>query len=111
MRRAGLIGIFLFGLSTVSLADERALNVGVQVLAVDGTPVGHVAGLSRDVKGHIYRISIATSSPLGLGERMITVRGDAFYMKADAVQLRLAVPELNALPTIMSQDGEREHAK
>src|SRR5215467_6373448 len=98
-----LICMFMFGLSSVLPASERAPSVGAQVLAVDGTPVGHVSGILRDVNGHIYRISITTSAPLGFGARMITVRDDVFLPQGNAVWLRLTVPEVNVLPTIMSE--------
>jgi len=109
MRRTlSIMCVSLFALSGVSLANERAPSVGAQVLAENGAPVGRVSGYIRDAKGHVYRIRIMTSAPLGFGERMITVREDAFFMQGDAVRLRLTVPEVNALPTIMNSDDPRE---
>jgi hypothetical protein len=107
-RALSIICLFLFGLSSVSLANERAPSIGARVLAENGAPVGSVSGFIRDAKGHVYRIRIMTSAPLGFGERMITVREGAFFMEGDAVRLRLTVPEVNALPTIMTSDDQRE---
>ena len=86
-------------------AAGQALAVGAPVQAIDGTVVGKVSRISRDPNGHIHRIRIATAAPLGLGERTISVRDSAFTVIGNVVKMRLTLTEVNALPTVMTEDG------
>ena len=73
--------------------------------AIDGTVVGKVSGISRDPHGHIHRVRIVTAAPLGLGERTISVRDSAFTVIGNVVRMRLTLTEVNALSTVMTEDG------
>jgi hypothetical protein len=85
---------------------EAAPTIGAPVQAVDGTPVGRVTGISRDQKGRVHRIRIATGTPLGFGERTITVGKEVFVTHDDrVVRLHLTVQQVSELPTIMTEDG------
>jgi hypothetical protein len=91
--------------AVTSPASSPSLTIGAQVRAVDSAPVGQVSGISRTATGHIHRIRIATEAPLGFGSRTVTVREDAFKVEGNSVHLRLTVSEVNALPTVMTEDG------
>jgi hypothetical protein len=85
--------------------SERSLAVGSSVLAADGTKVGSVSGISRGVHGHIERIRVITASPLGLGERSVSIRDTGFSVEGSTVHLSLSVAEVNSLPSAMTTDG------
>jgi hypothetical protein len=84
---------------------ERSLAVGARVLTADRTEVGTVSGISRGLNGHMERIRVTTASPLGLGERSVSIRDTAFSVEGSTVLLRLSVAEVNALPGAMTSDG------
>jgi hypothetical protein len=85
--------------------SERSLAVGASVLAADGTKVGSVSGISRGVDGRIERIRVMTASPLGLGERSVSIRDTAFSVEGSTVRLSLSVAQVNSLPGAMTTDG------
>ena len=100
-----MTGITAFSSKASIEAAGEALTVGAPVQASDDTIVGRVSGISRDPHGHIHRIRIATAAPLGLGERTITVRDSLFTVVGGVVKMRLTVAEVNALPTVMTEDA------
>jgi hypothetical protein len=85
--------------------SERALAVGASVLAADGSKVGLVSGISRRGDGHVERIRVSTASPLGLGERTVSIPHTAFSVEGSSVRLSLSVAQVNLLPTVMMTDG------
>ena len=86
----------------VALA-ERSLTVGTAVLAVDGTVVGKVSGLSRNPSGHVERIRVTGSMPMG-SVPVLIIRDIYFSVTDQAVQLKLTVAELDAMPRAMTED-------
>ena len=90
---------------SVITAAGRSLTVGVPVRAQDGTIVGHVSGFSRSESGQVERIRFRTAAPLALGERIVTLGGGSFTLEPGAVQLRLSVEQIVALPGVMIEDG------
>ena len=87
----------------VALA-ERSLTVGTAVLAVDGTVVGKVSGLSRNPNGHVERIRVTGSMPMGSEQTILIIRDTYFSVTDEAVQLKLTVAELDAMPRAMTED-------
>jgi hypothetical protein len=80
----------------------RLLTVGTTVLAVDGTVVGIVSGLSRNPSGHVDRIRVTSSMP---SEQVILIIRDKYFSVTDqAVQLRITIAELDAMPRAMTED-------
>jgi hypothetical protein len=89
----------------VELASaKRALSVGDPVHAVDGTLVGRVSGLSRDPRGHVERIRVTETTQRGSGRRILIIHDRYFLLGDGAVQLKLSVAELNAMPQAMTED-------
>ena len=88
----------------VALA-EHSLTVGTAVLAVDGTVVGKVTGLSRNPSGHVERIRV-TGIPMGSEQTILIIREKYFRVTDQAVQLKLSVAELDAMPRAMTEDKE-----
>jgi hypothetical protein len=88
----------------VALA-EHSLAVGTAVLAVDGTVVGKVTGLSRNPSGHVERIRV-TGIPMGSEQTILIIREKYFRVTDEAVQLNLSVAELDAMPRAMTEDKE-----
>ena len=82
---------------------ERSLTVGTAVLAVDGTVVGKVTGMSRNPSGHVERIRVTSSMPMGF-EQTLIIRDTYFSVTNHAVQLKLTVAELDAMPRAMTED-------
>jgi hypothetical protein len=76
---------------------ERLLTVGTTALAVDGTVVGKVSGLSRDPHGHVTRIRVTSSMPSGSEQTILIIRDTYFNVTDQAVQLKLTI----------AGDGER----
>ena len=85
--------------------SERSLAVGASVLAADGSKVGSVSGISRRGDGHIERIRVITASPLGLGERTVSLSHTAFSVEGSTVRLSLSAAQVNLLPGVMITDG------
>jgi hypothetical protein len=83
---------------------ERLLTVGTTVLAVDGTVVGTVSGLSRDPHGHVGRIRVTSLTPMGSEQRILIIRDTYFRVTGQAVQLKLTIAELDAMPRAMTED-------
>ena len=88
-----------------SASAERLLSLGTVVLAADGTVVGKVSGLSRDSRGHVERIRVDGPMPMGFGQRTLIIRDMYFKVEEHAVQLKLSVAELNAMPRAMTEDN------
>jgi hypothetical protein len=86
-------------------SSKRALSVGDPVLAADGTLVGTVSGLSRDPRGHVERIRVTETTQMGSGQRILIIRDGHFSVGASAVQLKLGVAELDAIPQAMTEDN------
>jgi hypothetical protein len=87
------------------VSAKRAFSVGDPVLAVDGTLVGRVSGLSRNLRGHAERIRVTDTTQMGSGQRIFIIR-DRYFMPGDGVvQLKLSVAELNAMPQAMTEDS------
>ena len=85
----------------VALA-EHSLAVGTAVLAVDGTVLGTVSGLSRNPSGHVDRIRVTSSMP---SEQVILIIRDKYFSVIDqAVQLKITIAELEAMPQAMTED-------
>jgi hypothetical protein len=83
---------------------ERLLFVGTAVLAVDGTIVGKVSGLSRDPSGHVERIRVTGSIPMDSDQTTLIIRDTFFSVTEHAVQLKLSLAELHAMPRAMTED-------
>jgi hypothetical protein len=83
---------------------ERALRLGIPVVAADGTRVGALAGISRSSTGSIERIRVITSMSEPHAKIFI-VRQGAFIVDENSVRLALSVGEVKALPSIMIDDG------
>ena len=88
----------------VAPPDGRALSIGTAVLALDGTSVGSVSGLSRNARGHVERILVTGPRPMGLGQRTLIIRHRYFRVAEHAVQLNLSLAELDAMPEAMPND-------
>ena len=87
-----------------SAPAERLVTVGTAVLAVDGTVVGKVSGLSRDPSGHVERIRVTPSILIDSPQTPLIIRNTYFSVTDHAVQLKLSVAELDALPRAMTED-------
>ena len=87
-----------------SAPAERLVTVGTAVLAVDGTFVGKVSGLSRDPRGHVGRIRVTPSILIDSAQTPLIIRHTYFSVTDHVVQLKLTVAELDALPRAMTED-------
>ena len=87
-----------------SAPAECSLTVGTTVLAVDGTVIGKVSGLSRDPSGHVERIRVTPSILIDSPQTPLIIRNTYFSVTDHAVQLKLSVTELDALPRAMTED-------
>ena len=87
-----------------SAPAERSLTVGTAVLAVDGTVVGKVSGLSRDPRGNVGRIGVTPSLLIDSTQTPLIIRNTYFSVTNHVVQLKLTVAELDALPRAMIED-------
>jgi hypothetical protein len=85
-------------------AAERALSVGAPVLTTDGIVVGKVSGLSRDPRGHVERIRVTDTTHTGSGQRILIIRDKHFSPAEGAVQLKLSVADLDAMPQALTED-------
>ena len=83
---------------------ERLLSVGTAVHAVDGTVVGKVSGLSRNPSGHVERIRVTGSIPVGSEQTTLIIRDTYFRVTEHTVQLKLTVAELDMMPRAMTED-------
>ena len=82
----------------------RSLTVGTAALAMDGTVIGKVSGLSRDPRGHVGRIRVTPSVLIDSAQTPLIIRSTYFSVTEHAVQLKLTVAELDALPRAMTED-------
>ena len=90
----------------VEVASAKpALSIGDPVVAVDGTRVGWVSGLSQDLRGRVERIRVTEIAQLGSGQRILIIRDRYFRLGDGVVQLRLSVAEFNAMPQAMTEDS------
>lgn len=80
-------------------AVEPAALIGVAVYSADGQEVGTVSAVTVESNGDIGEIRLTTASPLGLGERTVTITQGNFVVLDGAVVLDLSAAEVNALPT------------
>ena len=83
---------------------DSLVTVGTAVLAVDGTFVGKVSGLSRDPRGHVGRIRVTPSVLIDSAQTPLIIRHTYFRVTEHAVQLKLTVAELDAMPRAMTED-------
>ena len=81
---------------------ERLLAVGTTVVAADGTVVGTVSSLSRSSSGHVERIRVASS--IGARQTILIIRDAYFSVTSQAVQPKLTIAELDAMPRAMMED-------
>ena len=88
----------------ISHRQSSLVTVGTAVLAVDGTFVGKVSGLSRDPRGHVGRIRVTPSILIDSAQTPLIIRSTYFSVTDHAVQLKLTVAELDALPRAMTED-------
>jgi hypothetical protein len=79
-------------------AVEPAALIGIAVYSADGQEVGTVAAVTVESNGDIREIRLTTSSPMGLGERIVTISQGGFVVLDGAVVLDLSAAEVNALP-------------
>jgi hypothetical protein len=90
------------------VATEKAtrpeLRPGASVFASDGTQVGKVEWVSVDYPTRIARIRFAQPRSLGIGERVLTVKGDVFTVRDGNVYLILSPAEVAALPEALPFD-------
>jgi hypothetical protein len=86
------------------VSAKPALSIGDPVLAVDGTRVGSVSGLSRDLRGRVERIRVTEAAELSSGQRILIIRDRYFRLGDGVVQLRLSIAEFNAMPQAMTED-------
>jgi len=87
------------------VSAKRALSVGDPVQAVDGTLVGRVSGLSRDPRGHVERIRVAETTPMGPGQRIFIIYDRYFLLRDGVVRLKLSVADFSAMPQAMTEDS------
>ena len=87
-----------------SAPAERLVTVGTAVLAMDGTVIGKVSGLSRDPRGHVGRIRVTPSILIDSPQTPLIIRNTYFSVTDHAVQLKLSVAELDGLPRAMTED-------
>jgi len=80
--------------------------IGAVVITGDGTQVGTVSAVSTHADGEISEIRITTSSPLGLGHRVVVLPPGDYVVLRGAVVLDLSPEEVDALPST-SSDGPR----
>jgi hypothetical protein len=83
---------------------ERAILVGVPVVTNEGALVGTVSGLSRDTRGHVERIRVTETSHAHQGPRVLIIRDRYFVPMEGAIQLKISMGELDAMPTAMTED-------
>ena len=62
-------------------------------------------GLTFSAETNEPLLKAQTAMPLGLGERTISVRESAFTVVGNAVKMQLTAAQVNALPTVMTEDG------
>jgi hypothetical protein len=99
-----LLGAILL---TVTAMDTRAQTkspharlVGAPVFSADEVKVGQVTDVSAADDGQIDQIRVTTASPLGIGERIITIPQPAFMIRSGKVMLPdLSAEDLQAFPT------------
>jgi hypothetical protein len=83
---------------------ERSLSVGAAVFTADGTLVGRVSGLSRDVRGHVERIRVTETTQPEADRSILIISDSDFAFAEGAVRLSLSVAELGATPKAMTKD-------
>jgi hypothetical protein len=83
---------------------EQTLSIGAPVLTDEGTVVGTVSGISRDARGHVERIRVTETTYGGFGPRVLIIRDRFFVPREGAIQLKLSMGELDAMPTAMTED-------
>jgi hypothetical protein len=85
-------------------ATRPELRPGASVFATDGTHVGKVEWVSVDFPTRIARIRFTQPRPLGIGERVLTVKGDVFTVRNGNVYLTLSAADVAALPEALPFD-------
>lgn len=101
----GFFGFMAFAQTPGSREPSAADLIGVSVFSAEGMPVGTVSAVSVGADNQISEIRLTTGSPLGLGERTVTVRQESFIVLDGAVVVDLSAAEVDALPTQMVLRG------
>ena len=82
--------------------------IGAPVFAADGVKVGQVVDVSTTDDGRIDKVRITTASPLGFGERTVEIPPTAFVVRGRVVVLDLSAGEVDAFPSVSTEeDRER----
>jgi hypothetical protein len=87
-------------LVTAEKPTRPELRPGASVFASDGTQVGKVEWVSVDYPARIARIRFTQPRSLGIGERVLTVKGDVFTVREGNVYLTLSPTDVAALPEV-----------
>ena len=85
-------------------ADRPDFQLGAPVVSSDGRLVGRVEWISKDFVDHISRIRFSRPRELGIGEKVLTLRGDAFMVRDGVVHLTVSAAAVDALPEAMPRD-------
>jgi len=85
-------------------ATRPELRPGASVFASDGTQVGKVEWVSVDYPTRIARIRFTQPRLIGIGERVLTVKGDVFNVRDGNVYLNLSPLDVAALPEALPFD-------
>ena len=85
-------------------ASRLDLRPGVAVVASDGTQVGKVEWVSVDYPAPTARIRFTQPRLMGIGERVVTVKADAFSVRDGNVYLTLSPADVAALPEVLPLD-------
>jgi hypothetical protein len=95
----GFCGFLAFAESGTGQREvEPAALIGIAAYSVDGQEVGTVSAVTVESSGEIREIRLTTPSPMGLGERTVTISQGGFVVLDGAVVLDLLAVEINALP-------------
>jgi hypothetical protein len=91
----------------VRVSAEKAtheLLPGASVFASNGAPVGKVEWVSVDYPARTARIRFVQPRPMGIGERIVTVKGDVFTVRDGNVYLTMTPAEVATLPEVLPFD-------
>jgi hypothetical protein len=101
---AAVMIAFLSGRSAEWRPALVAAEKAASVFASDGTQVGKVEWVPVDYPAGIARIRFTHPRPLGIGERVLTVKGDVFTVREGNVYLTLSPTDVAALPEVLPFD-------
>ena len=76
---------------------------GLPAYSADGKNLGNVVEVVRGPDGKVQAVHIEVGRFLGIGDRVVTIEGNAFEQLADRIKLRLSGDAVHSLPEAKKQ--------